>query len=281
MDFGIILIIALLVLNGFKDGLVRKLAQIFGIILGLLASASYYPLASNFFIEHLNVSTGIADTLSFVFIFLMVYALIISVGALIGLITRFKPIRVLDRAGGAVVGFVLGVIVSGAILLVATTFPIVSSYDVPVGESRFGTDAIQIVEGVYQAAESSFSLNLPRLAFNPEEMSYLSEENPLLPDYRLLDFSKLEGSTCIDCSGTVEFLGYLRTDQGAISPKFACGSCGRTSDGCQTYEGHHLLYDRCPAEMGRKGYRTDCGMWSNGNFIRVTGTCTVCGESGR
>lgn len=280
IDLGIILIIILLVLDGFRAGLIHKTAQVIGVVLGLLVSAAYYTLVGNFLIEQFNIPSGVADAISFLVVFFAVFTVVVCAGSLIGVITRLKLLRVFDRAGGAVLGFLLGIFISGVVLLIATTFPVVSSYNVPVEESRYGADTIRMVEGVYELAESSLSLDIPRLAFNPEDLSLLLEEGGKVPDFRLINFSQLEGATCIACGGSAEFLGYLRTEKGVVTPKLVCRDCGRTSEGCQTYEGHHLLYDRCPAVLGRMGYRTDCGMWPNGDYVRVTGTCPQCGESG-
>lgn len=91
-------------------------------------------------------------------------------------------------------------------------------------------------------------------------------------------FSQLDGATCIACGGKVKFLGYFRKDKNPLVPKFQCTRCGRTSDGCQTFEGFHKIYGICPVDEARKGVQLDCGTWTNGIWVVPKGKCPVCGK---
>ena len=279
VDILIILVVFVIMLSGFRSGLIQTLTQVIGLALGLSFAAIYYPLGSNFLIDTLEIDSGIADIISFIFVFFVIYTVVAVLGSLLGLVTYFKTIRIFDRLAGAVAGMGLGIIISGAILFFIITFPLFQGFEVPLGESRFGSQTTDLVEEFYYSIEKVFPGDIPRLAFQPESWKFENDENNL-PDSRMIDFAQLDGAACVDCNGAVKFIDYLEVNDGQISPKFICQECERTSDGCQTYEGHHLLYERCPAVLGRQGYRTDCGMWPNGNFVRVTGTCPVCGESG-
>ncbi|MCM8764718.1 MAG: hypothetical protein NC830_05115, partial [Candidatus Omnitrophica bacterium] len=88
-------------------------------------------------------------------------------------------------------------------------------------------------------------------------------------------FTKFEGYTCINCGGKVKFEGYFSKYGAGIVPKFVCEKCGRVSDGCQTYEGYHKLYNACPVELARQGVKFDCGSWLNRTWITPTGPCPI------
>jgi len=90
-----------------------------------------------------------------------------------------------------------------------------------------------------------------------------------------INYSRLAGSTCIECRSAVTFAGYHRRFEVAVSPKFVCPVCGRRSDGCQTFEGFHRMYGRCPVEVSEALGPIDCGVWPNDRPVYPNGTCPV------
>ena len=81
-----------------------------------------------------------------------------------------------------------------------------------------------------------------------------------------------------NCRAATRFEGYQFSRGTLMSPKFKCPQCDRTSDGCQTFEGFHAIYDACPAELAREGLQFDCGVWTNGWWTVPQGPCPVCGQ---
>jgi hypothetical protein len=80
--------------------------------------------------------------------------------------------------------------------------------------------------------------------------------------------------TCVVCGGKVTFRSFGHEPQPRV-PLFECEQCGRRSDGCQTFEGHHLLYRYCPLD---DGVSMRCGYWQC-EWQRARGACPVCGGS--
>ena len=80
--------------------------------------------------------------------------------------------------------------------------------------------------------------------------------------------------TCVVCGGRVELRGFGHRPR-PQRPLFECERCGRRSDGCQTFEGHHLLYGGCALE---DEVPTRCGHWLC-DWARPAGRCPVCGVS--
>ena len=93
-----------------------------------------------------------------------------------------------------------------------------------------------------------------------------------------INYSRLDGSTCIECRAAVHFDGYFRRVGVSVSPKFTCPNCGRTSDGCQTFEGFHEMYGRCPFDVCREIGPIDCGVWPNGRPVMPNGVCPIEGQ---
>jgi hypothetical protein len=80
--------------------------------------------------------------------------------------------------------------------------------------------------------------------------------------------------TCVRCGGRVSFQGFGHNPKPGV-PLFQCLDCGRRSDGCQTFEAHHLLYSACALD---DRVPTRCGHWLC-DWARPTGTCPICGSS--
>ncbi|UCG43322.1 MAG: hypothetical protein JSU73_01515 [candidate division WOR-3 bacterium] len=95
-----------------------------------------------------------------------------------------------------------------------------------------------------------------------------------------VNFTRLDGSVCIECGEPVRFQGYVRRGF-TVSPRFLCTGCTRTSDGCQTFEGFHQMYGLCAIEYTRSGRQLDCGIRPNNRPVVPVGECPACGLARR
>ena len=275
LDILLLLLLFVFLMRGISIGLIGSVFEVLSILAGMLVASRYYSLAGNYFMERFQISNSLVDTISFAVIFIIVSALITVVGSLVSLVTRLPFIRKLDRVGGSFTGAVVGMVAVGMILVLLTTFPLIEDFNSRVKESQLASSMLNLMEGLYEKSTDILPVDFPRLAFYPEYLTDFSRQGPA---FKAINFKDLEGAICINCGGKVEFEGYLSTNENSISPKFICPDCSRSSDGCQTFEGYHIMYEGCPIVLGRQGYRFDCGVWTNGNFVRPTGECPVCGE---
>ncbi|HIE53165.1 MAG TPA: CvpA family protein [Armatimonadetes bacterium] len=206
----------------------------------------------------------------------------LTVAKLVSLGQRFLPARegkppAWERIGGGLIGTLLGVLMAALLLSALAGLPLGE----PIRTSFLGRPFAQGVPHLYQTLEA-WGMDLPKLVQLPRD--YEDELAPVFKtqlQFRRLNFTRLDGATCIKCRGRVKFLGYLRKDEGPLTPKFQCTRCGRTSDGCQTFEGFHRMYGKCPTKVANDGYQLDCGMWSNGEWVIPRGRCPVCGEAAK
>ncbi len=271
MDSIIIILILLATLNGAGIGLIGGTFEILSLIAGLIMASKYYFSLGNFLANLLPIPKDIANILGFGLLFILTRELISSFGGLIKLPTRNRLVKLVNRVGGGLVGLLSGMVAVGLILVLLTAFPLNTGLTTQIKQSHLGPKMIDAMTEFYAKAEATLPLKIPKLAFYPEKLS-------IKDNLRTVDFGALDGATCIACGEGVKFLGYFENNFGSTSPKFVCTGCGRVSDGCQTFEGHHMMYGRCPAALGRQGYRFDCGMWKNGNFVKPEGICPVCGK---
>ncbi|MFB3880748.1 MAG: hypothetical protein ACE149_05765 [Armatimonadota bacterium] len=101
----------------------------------------------------------------------------------------------------------------------------------------------------------------------------MAEHTAYVPYAKLVqDFLRCGGWTCVTCGGRVEFRGFGHEPKPRV-PLFSCAECGRRSDGCQTFEAHHLLYGGCALD---DDIPMRCGHWLCA-WARPRGACPVCG----
>lgn len=280
---GIDLLIVFLALvslcAGLRAGLIRSCIHAAALVAGLLAATRFYTRGSDLLGARCGLPAGWADLVSLLLILILAGAPISLLGIRATARLRSRRFRVADRIGGAAAGLALGLMITGALLAMFNASPPGNSVRERLGSSQLAPHLAGSSAALLHRIEEAAPLRIPRLALHPQDPARFPWGETLAGDFRLIDFRTLDGATCFACQGKVVFRGYLINSHGSVSPKFVCTGCGRTSDGCQTYEGYHLLYGSCPAVLGREGYRFDCGIWSNGDYRRPVGRCPVCGAS--
>lgn len=280
LDLIIFVIVAAAVIKGIRAGLIRSVFNVAGLVIGFLAAVSYYAPTGSMILRHINLPQIIADVLSFIVIFAVTTAAVHLVGSLVAVLTKIRLFRFADRVGGSAAGLLIGFILVGIILIMITAFPLFNGFHDQIEESYLAPTIVENTQQAYEELGKLLPVELPQLTSFPEELSsYLSviSTRSEHSDHHRVNFKELEGATCFVCGGPVEFIGYLDNNMQSVSPKFICTECDRTSDGCQTYEGYHEMYQVCPVELGKLGYRFDCGVWTNHSYHRPTGPCAVCG----
>lgn len=276
LDIIIAVILFLSILQGIRVGLIRSAFSIAGIVMGLFLAVSLYASGSEMLLRYINLPPFFADAVSFLLIFSCSTVLIHLLGSLFSFITRISLIRFADKAGGSIAGLCIGLAFVAVMLILLTAFPVYGEFYDHVEQSFLAPQIVDNAVLIYDEISDIFSLRLPILTAHPENISLLNPLNGLSEHYGV-NFKGLDGAECFVCNGNVEYLGYFENGKGSNSPKFICTDCGRTSDGCQTYEGYHQMYHQCPVELGNIGYRLDCGIWTNHSYHRPLGPCPVCG----
>ncbi len=119
LDWILIAILGVSVLYGLYKGLVRQIVSILAILLGLIGASRgakfVIPL-----LKDLGASQEIAGILSFVLLFIVLYLIIILLGNLIHRLMHTMFLGCANRLGGAVFGFIRGIIVSSIIIIILT-----------------------------------------------------------------------------------------------------------------------------------------------------------------
>lgn len=276
LDVAIGLILVAALIRGIKAGLIRSIFSIAGIAAGLALAIACYARGSAAILEYLSLPQFMADALAFILVFSLAAGTVHFIGSIFAAATRFSLFRFADKLGGSAAGLVIGAALVGVLLILFTAFPIYADFQEHVDQSFLAPPLVDSTYLAYEGLSGLLPVDLPLLTVFPEELSgYLGRIGDKT-DHGEVNYEALDGATCFVCEGEVSFAGYLGNGKGSVSPRFICTRCGRTSDGCQTYEGYHEMYGQCPVDLGRRGYRLDCGIWSNHSYHRPLGPCAVC-----
>jgi len=270
MSFLIDLLILLLVGAGVfaevRRGLFFALSDIVRIVGGVAAGFAAYTLFHRPFHSY---------TAGFVALAVAALAVVMLVPVALRLL-RLDPAwgkTGWGRAAAGIVGLAIGLLIAAAFVPV-------------IGRGGWGREAVprsvlarpflQTAPALYYIADA---LNLDFPMLNARAIRFEDEgqtEQTALVER--INYSRLNGSTCIECRAAVKFAGYRRRFEVAVSPKFLCPACGRTSDGCQTFEGFHKMYGRCPVDVAEALGPIDCGVWPNDRPVYPNGVCPIDGK---
>jgi uncharacterized membrane protein required for colicin V production len=274
VDAVIVLVVVASAISGARRGFIASAGDIAAAALGLGAAALGYPLFGAAF-RAFGFPSPLAEVLGFVAFAALV---VVAVGwAASRLSERLDLPRRASRAGGATMGGVLGVVLATVLVLLSG---MITGTGEPVQRSLLGRHLVTGVPRLHVAMES-IGVPLPKLVQLPA--SYHEELAGVRQGLQFLRLNsvRLNGATCIHCRTPVVFEGYQFVHGTLMSPRFRCPNCGRTSDGCQTFEGFHEIYGTCPTGLADDGVLFDCGVWTNGWWTVPHGHCPVCGKEHR
>lgn len=267
IDWAIIVILILNMFLGLKRGFIIQILDILGILVGLYLGFSYYEEAGNWLYGAIPIQIPpfIWNIIGFVLLFVLGKLIFVIIGGLLGKVDKLPGVSWVNSFTGAVFWLIKGVILICVLLLLLDAFQVT-----PFKEPMQNSKLIPTFEGytavIYSAVAKIMPEDIPRIFVTGQGM-----------ELKKIDFKQLDGATCIECGGKVKYLGYQRGET-LYAPKFVCQTCGRISDGCQTYEGFHALFGECPVAKGREGIPLNCDVWMNSSDVLVKGPCPVCGD---
>lgn len=119
IDYIILIVIAIFVIKGYKQGLIKQVMAFIGMAAGLVIAWKFYPVVSLY-----GVKFGIPSTISMIISFALVFFVVLVISNLLGKFLH-KALEIiffgwLNRVTGAIFGLIEGV------LLIAIIFVLIS-----------------------------------------------------------------------------------------------------------------------------------------------------------
>jgi membrane protein required for colicin V production len=121
VDWAIVILIALSVLEGLSEGFFRSFCSLGGLLLGLVLAAWNYGLAAELFMPLVRIER-VADAIGFLLIALVVMVAASVVGNFLAKAMHLLGLGFVDKLAGAAFGFVKGALLVMLCILVAVAF---------------------------------------------------------------------------------------------------------------------------------------------------------------
>lgn len=272
VDFLIIIALGANIYYGATRGLVHGVGDLVALFAALGLGSLVYPAPAALLRFAFAPPPVLRDLLAFI---LSAVGIAVGIGYLFAHIAARRQLRpALDWVGGGVAGGIIGAVLIGVLLLVSGA---AAGANRAVERSALGSPFLDIVPRMHSTMDR-LGLPIPKLVILPPKYEMELEPRRYGPQFMRLNFARLDGSMCIKCRGEMRFLGYRRLNGGRIAPKFRCARCGRTTDGCQSFEGMHAIYNQCPVIIARHGVKLNCGVWTNKDWVYPKGRCPVDGN---
>ncbi|NLW55368.1 MAG: CvpA family protein [Firmicutes bacterium] len=266
LDWAILISLLIFIFRGFRSGIVQQILGLLGSIAALVLAFYFYGRLGILMADWLKVSENLGSILGFILIMVAVSAMVALTTRKWKRLTGNSALSTLDSLAGAFFG-ALKVLIVWVLILSFLSSLQWDFIQKPLVESTLAEDVLKMAPFFYFLQERALPANVPKLFITPEGMQL-----------RTLDYEDLDGSTCVACGGEVHYHGRVKNGL-FYFPLFECRVCGRRSDGCQTFEGFHLFYRRCPWEGKTFITGTKCEIWTDQEVVYPTTLCPVCGRS--
>jgi len=123
MDWAIVIVMALSVLGGIRQGFFRSVCSLGGLLLGLVLAAWNYARIAALLMPLVHIEQ-VSDTIAFILIALFVMALASILGTVLAKALHYMGLGCLDRLAGAAFGLFQGaLLVTLGILVVVAFYP--------------------------------------------------------------------------------------------------------------------------------------------------------------
>lgn len=266
LDWVIIITLLIFIYRGFKSGFVLQMIGLLGSVVALILAFNFYNPLGGVLAEWLKISENLGGILGFILIMVAISAIATVLSKKWKNATDNSSISIIDGLAGALFGALKTLLVWVLVLLLLSSLQF-EFIQRPLVESTLAKDVLKLAPFFHFLQDRALPANVPRLFLTPEGVQI-----------RKIKYEDLDGSTCLACGREVSYKGLVR--KGLFSfPLFECTACHRQSDGCQTYEGYHLFYRRCPWDGKTPISGSNCEIWVNPVLAFPAQTCPVCGKN--
>jgi membrane protein required for colicin V production len=122
LDVIIIIPLLLFAWQGYKKGFIIEVATLAALILGLFFAFYFSDYAANLLNEYFNIDEKYLAALSFIVTFIVVVIAIIAIGKILQKLIDIILLGFLNKAAGAVFGFIKGALILSILLLIINYF---------------------------------------------------------------------------------------------------------------------------------------------------------------
>lgn len=169
LDIIVAILLGLGIIRGLRNGVIREVAGLLGVILGIWAGLRLAFLFADYYREHIDINEKLLPFLAFLTAFVLALVAVLLLGRILDRIVKAAQLSLLNKILGAVFGVLKWAFITGSILNVAghsgylpasvkqgsVTYPYVTGYTTTVTEYSIGL--IPQAGNVFREMESYFN----------------------------------------------------------------------------------------------------------------------------
>lgn len=157
----ILVFVGLTAIVGLRQGLVRQVLGLAGLIAAVILALQYYDRVGDVFLSYFVISRGMANVLGFAAICVGVGLAVWIVEWVWGRLVRYTPVSLVDSIGGAVFGLVKGAVIVAVVLLVLYALPFEGVREV-IDSSTLAREFLDVSPMIYDRIEEVLPAGIPR-----------------------------------------------------------------------------------------------------------------------
>lgn len=157
----ILVFVGLTAIVGLRQGLVRQVLGLAGLITAVILALQYYDRVGDVFLSYFVISRGMANVLGFAAICVGVGLAVWLVEWVWGRLVRYTPVSLVDSIGGAVFGLIKGAVIVAVVLLVLYALPFEGVREV-IDSSTLAREFLDVSPMIYNRIEEALSAGIPR-----------------------------------------------------------------------------------------------------------------------
>ncbi|MGE5588212.1 MAG: CvpA family protein [Clostridia bacterium] len=149
----ILVFVGLMAVAGLRQGLVRQVLGLAGLVAAVVLAFQYYEKVGTFLLDYFVISRAVANVLGFAAVCVGVGIAVTIMEWIWGRLVRYTPVSWLDAAGGALFGLVKGAVIVAVVVLVLYALPVKGLREIIDSSSvaREFLDASPVIYGKIEA----------------------------------------------------------------------------------------------------------------------------------
>lgn len=128
IDIGILIVIGMFAMAGFRFGIIQTLGSLLGTVLGVYLATRYYEPMADFLVEFTGWGGNLPEVVMFIVAFIVINRLVGFAFWLIdksfGIITRLPFLNSINKLAGFALGILEGIVTIGVIIYFVERFPL-------------------------------------------------------------------------------------------------------------------------------------------------------------
>ena len=157
MDIPLLVALAVIVvfgILGFRDGVVKRLLEIVGVLVSLVLTARFASAVQPWISAKTGMNEGVSLLVTWAVLFIVGLILSRMLAKIISKVLRLTVLGWLDKWGGALVGIALGTLVTSVLLVAASQVPGGQSIQASYNRTSLGQFIFYAAPAIYEQVRS-------------------------------------------------------------------------------------------------------------------------------